>query len=283
MADSIAIFGEVLFDTFEDGKQVLGGAPFNVAWNLTMLGAKSHLISSVGDDAPAQIVRDAMQSIQMPTDHLQSDPHHPTGRVDILLKRQEPLYTICPDQAYDYIEPPAAPLATEWLYHGTLAARSPRSGATLQRLIVQHSRRFVDVNFRDPYIQPDRLGLLLSGAEWLKLNHTEHDRLCQLFTLKDTRALMGHFEITNLILTHAEAGAEIFTPCDHHKNPAPKVAGFKDSVGAGDGFSAMALWGILSGWPIEQILTRALAFAAAICTLQGATTPDRHFYHRFKE
>jgi len=28
------IFGEVLFDNFKDGQSVLGGAPFNVAWNL---------------------------------------------------------------------------------------------------------------------------------------------------------------------------------------------------------------------------------------------------------
>jgi fructokinase len=33
------IFGEVLFDCFPD-RRVLGGAPFNVAWNLHGLGAE---------------------------------------------------------------------------------------------------------------------------------------------------------------------------------------------------------------------------------------------------
>jgi len=32
------IFGEVLVDRFPDGREVLGGAPFNVAWNLRGLG-----------------------------------------------------------------------------------------------------------------------------------------------------------------------------------------------------------------------------------------------------
>ena len=32
------IFGEVLFDQFEDGSSVLGGAPFNVAWHLQAFG-----------------------------------------------------------------------------------------------------------------------------------------------------------------------------------------------------------------------------------------------------
>ncbi|MBA1332725.1 carbohydrate kinase, partial [Candidatus Endoriftia persephone str. Guaymas] len=45
------IFGEVLFDCFEDGSRVLGGAPFNVAWHLQALGAAPLFISRVGDDS----------------------------------------------------------------------------------------------------------------------------------------------------------------------------------------------------------------------------------------
>ena len=38
MANKRCVFGEVLFDVFPDGKQVLGGAPFNVAWHLQAFG-----------------------------------------------------------------------------------------------------------------------------------------------------------------------------------------------------------------------------------------------------
>jgi len=41
----IGIFGEVLFDQFPDGQQVLGGAPFNVAWHLQAFGL--HRVLSV--------------------------------------------------------------------------------------------------------------------------------------------------------------------------------------------------------------------------------------------
>ncbi len=34
MTGQVCVFGEVLFDHFPDGRRVLGGAPFNVAWNL---------------------------------------------------------------------------------------------------------------------------------------------------------------------------------------------------------------------------------------------------------
>jgi len=34
--DSLLVYGEVLFDLFDDGQEVLGGAPFNVAWHLAL-------------------------------------------------------------------------------------------------------------------------------------------------------------------------------------------------------------------------------------------------------
>ena len=44
------VFGEVLFDDFEDGPTVIGGAAFNLAWNLESLGLSPLLISRLGRD-----------------------------------------------------------------------------------------------------------------------------------------------------------------------------------------------------------------------------------------
>jgi sugar/nucleoside kinase (ribokinase family) len=55
------IFGEVLFDHFPDGKRVLGGAPFNVAWHLQAFGEAPRFISRVGDDAEGDEIRTAMR------------------------------------------------------------------------------------------------------------------------------------------------------------------------------------------------------------------------------
>ena len=60
MTQSPAIFGEVLFDCFEDGSRVLGGAPFNVAWHLQAFGCKPLLISRVGDDPMGKLIRETM-------------------------------------------------------------------------------------------------------------------------------------------------------------------------------------------------------------------------------
>jgi len=54
-----------------------------------------------------------------------------------------------------------------------------------------------------------------------------------------------------------------------------------DTVGAGDGFSAVFILGKLQGWPAEQTLARAHEFAAAICTLRGAIPVQANFYVPF--
>ena len=80
------IFGEVLFDRFPDGSTVLGGAPFNVAWNLKALGLDPLLVSRVGrDDLGADILA-AMSEWGLDTAGVQTDAGHPTGTVEVTLE-----------------------------------------------------------------------------------------------------------------------------------------------------------------------------------------------------
>lgn len=60
--NTITVFGEVLFDHFSDGKTVLGGAPFNVAWHLQAFWQKPQFISRVGADLTGNQKRAAMQA-----------------------------------------------------------------------------------------------------------------------------------------------------------------------------------------------------------------------------
>ena len=104
MKQRLCIFGEVLFDHFPDGKHVLGGAPFNVAWHLQAFGQAPYFISRIGDDAEGETVRNAMRDWGMNTEGLQIDKHLPTGRVDIEFVDNEPHYDIVHPCAYDAIE-----------------------------------------------------------------------------------------------------------------------------------------------------------------------------------
>ncbi len=86
----ITVFGEVLFDCFPGGEQVLGGAPFNVAWHLQAFGQRPRFVSRVGEDEAGRRIRRAMSDWGMDTDDLQRDPRHATGQVQITFSGGEP-------------------------------------------------------------------------------------------------------------------------------------------------------------------------------------------------
>jgi fructokinase len=279
------IFGEVLFDSFPDGGDVLGGAPFNVAWNLRMLGADPLFVGAVGNDALGPRVRAAMIGAGLDTSALQVVPDAPTGRVEVTLAAGEPSYDILADQAYDHVgiaalqETITGPVPL--LYHGSLALRSEPSRAACAWLAERSARRFVDVNLRQPWYRPEAVLELICGADYVKLNG---DELRELAAGGDegtrvVRLMAGAGIRDAVILTAGAAGAAIHTRVGTPvAAPAPPVANLRDPVGAGDAFASVVILGLLSGWSWPLILERALDFAARVCTLQGATTTDPSFY-----
>ena len=61
MNKKVCVFGEVLYDCFPDGKEILGGAPFNVAWHLSGFGQSPLFVSRVGDDPAGREIRGRMR------------------------------------------------------------------------------------------------------------------------------------------------------------------------------------------------------------------------------
>jgi fructokinase len=285
MSDSrpVYIFGEVLFDHFPDGKRVLGGAPFNVAWHLQAFGLSPRMISRVGSDPEGEQVRSAMTDWGLTTRHLQIDPVKPTGRVAVTFEDGEPAYEIVPDCAYDYIEPESA-AACSLLYHGSLAARFPTSAATLGRLRAQAPQIvFVDVNLRPPWWQPEVVHDLLGGADWVKLNSDELALLTGGEASEETgRVFLRRYGLRGLLVTRGSRGAQLLLAGGDCVEVAPQPAiEVVDTVGAGDAFSAVVLLGLLQQWDMPVALERAQQFAAAIVGRKGATVFERNFYRAF--
>jgi len=280
------IFGEVLFDHLPDGRAVLGGAPFNVAWHLQGLGLRPLLVSRVGDDAQGDQVLATMQAWGMDTVGVQRDPQRPTGAVQVTLENGIPGFHILPDQAYDHIDPAeatrvclAAP-APHLLYHGTLAVRSKTSKDALTGLRALGLPAFIDVNLRSPWWERQQVLGLLRGARWLKLSGDELDALGDEREALSTKAhvMRARYGLDLLVVTEGEAGAQVFTPhgrCTQAAVPAEPLA---DTIGAGDAFTAVCLLGIIRGWPITDTVARAAELAARICMRPGATHADPGLY-----
>lgn len=283
----VFVFGEVLFDCFPTGEQVLGGAPFNVAWHLQALGNQPHFISRVGDDELGKKILHAMDDWGMDTTTTQLDPVNPTGQVEIKLINNEPHYTITPGCAYDFIG--ASDLgnisASGILYHGTLGLRNTVSRDAFRQLAnTLELSIFLDVNLRSPWWQKEEVYDWLGQARWAKLNE---DELYQLgFTSthikEEMTSLRSQFDLEQLIVTRGEQGALILTSEGkfYHQTPEP-VEQLVDTVGAGDAFSAIFIHGLLSDWSGPDTLTVAQQFASKVIGLRGATPTDLTFYQGF--
>ena len=282
----VLLFGEVLFDCFPDGRRVLGGAPFNVAWGLQGFGQAPLLVSAVGEDADGRAVRARMAAWGLRTDGVQTNSAHATGEVQIELKSGEPRYDICMPRAWDAIGDDGFAAVTV-LCHGLLALRSETSRQTLEVIRARSAGaiRFFDINLRPPHDARERLLAWMQGADWLKLNLDELAAVqgeaaipfahCEPY-LERLRAEHG---IGTVLLTAGAEGLLIQGEYGHARcMPAPPVAQLVDTVGAGDSISAVAIDGILRGVPAQTIVETAGRFASKICGLNGAVSEDKEFY-----
>jgi len=282
------IFGEVLFDHFPDGKRVLGGAPFNVAWHLQAFGLAPRFISRVGEDAEGHAIRAAMQNWGMDTTGLQTDPARPTGKVMVSFVNDEPVYDIVENCAYDAIDAASVAASMDspgFLYHGSLAVRSEKSRQALRQLTASAPQIvFIDVNLRPPWWQPDLVIEMLRQADWLKLNREELDLLGQDASgnTLDPHAFLLEHDLQGLVLTLGAAGAELHTRETDPVRIEPAASVDKvDTVGAGDAFASVIILGLVNQWPLPLTLRRAQDFASQIVGQRGATVDDRAFYRPF--
>ncbi len=280
------IFGEVLFDQFEDGSAVLGGAPFNVAWHLQAFGMRPLFVSRVGDDSYGRRIRDDMQKWGMSTAGLQKDSAYPTGLVSITINNDEPSFEILADRAYDHISAGALPpVNPSVIYHGSLAIRHPDSATALSSIKQRYDAPvFIDVNLRQPWWQHEVLNELLKNATWVKLNNDEINLLIEGDALPIDKAdeLLRRFNIKTVILTLGAKGAIVLALNGTQSSITPsQTINIVDTVGAGDAFASICILGQLRQWPVSTMLERAQEFASAIVQLRGATTNNREFYQPF--
>jgi len=285
--NQIAVFGEALFDQFPDGQQILGGAPFNVAWHLQAFNQRPCFISRVGNDVLGDKIRQAMLNWGMAVENLQTDPDYPTGTVQVTINNGDPGYDILAEQAYDFIaaQQPDVDRRYRVIYHGTLALRNRTSEQALRNLTARHQGKvFIDVNLRAPWWHKETVYQWLDKAQWVKLNDDELMHLApQQNTVQDTmRWFLARHGLEVLVVTCGSRGALAVSQAGEFIEVVPvDDLAIADTVGAGDAFAAVLLLGMQHGWPLQLTMERAQSFASALVTKRGATVQDLSFYRPF--
>ncbi len=277
------LFGEVLFDCFEDGSRVLGGAPFNVAWHLQAFGFSPLLISRVGDDPLGREIRDTMLHWGMSIAGLQLDSAHSTGEVRVSLADGQPSFDIVAGRAYDHISPePLPPVAPALIYHGSLGLRQAESAAALETLMDRYAVPvFLDVNLRPPWWEREQVMRLLGHTAWLKINDDELHTLLEGPETLDEKAarLMDGHGLALIIVTRGAQGAFALKPNGERAAVTPNGKSVVvDTVGAGDAFASVCIAGLLQEWPLALTLERAQQFASLLVSQRGATNDDPALY-----
>ncbi|SEK78254.1 PfkB family carbohydrate kinase [Nitrosovibrio tenuis] len=288
----VLLFGEILIDRFPD-REVLGGAPFNVARHLCAFGCAPVLITRIGLDEAGGRALQSLESSGLTTHGVQLDSIHSTGVVQVhFTSERGHRFDILPDQAYDHIHPRLARIAAlaakpELVYFGTLAQRSDSHRALRHMLRAASGQRFFDVNLRNPWICVERLHWSLKHADIMKANDAELELLNQLLDLKATSAeaqaglLAQRYSLRGVLITCGADGAWWLDGSGLIAMPSAPVAGIRDTVGAGDAFSAIFMLGLLHGWTTPVTLRRAHHFAGAICQIRGAVPDYGDFYDPF--
>ncbi|MBW8846054.1 MAG: fructokinase [Burkholderiales bacterium] len=274
----ILVLGEALVDEFRDGA-VAGGAPFNVARSLAALGVPVRFVSRIGaDDAAGRLVLDSAARFGLAVDDIQRDANHATGRVSVHEDAGGHRFEIHADAAWDHLEAPATAQAGI-LYFGSLAQRHPVSRAAIRavakRMNPSSGPRLLDLNLRPGTDTPELAAEALMLADWVKLNEDELG--CLLAWFEPTLpALMARFALQGLVVTRGAAGYALHGEQGQLLAAGEGVAqpALVDSVGAGDGFTAVLLAGLSLGRDLAATLRLANRYAAMICGVRGPLPSD---------
>ena len=288
----VLLFGEILIDRFPD-REVLGGAPFNVARHLCAFGCAPVLITRIGLDEAGARVLHVLENSGLATHGVQLDSIHSTGVVEVRFTSEGAhRFEILPDQAYDHIHPRLARIAAiaakpELVYFGTLAQRSDSHRALRHMLRAATGQRFFDVNLRNPWIVIERLHWSLRHADIVKANDAELELINQFLGLggdsaeTQARLLMQRYSLRGVLITREAGDAWWLDDSSLIAVPSTPITDIRDTVGAGDAFSAVFILGLLQGWALPVTLRRAHDFAGAICQVRGAVPEHRDFYDPF--
>lgn len=285
-AMKVLAFGEILWDVIE-GKEHLGGAPFNFAAHSAQCSNEAYIISRLGTDPLGIRAYNRCKAQGVNQSFIQWDENYPTGTVDVTLTNGQPDYVIHENVAYDFID--AAPvvsgvrnLRADVFYFGSLAQRNPVSANALEGLIANLDCRytFYDVNLRKSGYSEGIIRNSLKVCNVFKLNNDELPVICKMLAgkvmvMEEFMRTLSHMfpKLRLIIVTAAEKGCYLFEAGKGLFSVPGVPVKVADAVGAGDAFSA-AFMHMLGNYGDPLLAARVANRVGAFVASQHGPIPE---------
>ena len=280
---TIVGLGELLWDVFPQGKQ-LGGAPANFAYITSLLGDSGIVASRLGNDSLGKEAQQQLQRLGLETKFVQRDSEHPTGTVNVQLDQKgQPQFRITESVAWDYLEwtPEWQALAAQAdaVCFGSLAQRCRASRETVRAFMKSlrpGATRVFDVNLRQNFFSEEVLSESLRCCDVFKLNHEELPRVMQLLGMRHVNdessaaQLKTKYRLKMGCVTRGAEGSLLLGDSGTHQHPGLQVE-VKDTVGAGDAFTAGLTHCYLRGTSLAKISEVANRAGAWVASQAGGT------------
>lgn len=282
-APLIVGLGELIWDLLPGGRQ-LGGAPTNFAYISHLLGNRAVVASRVGADPLGQEALERLERHGISTRFVQLDDTHPTGTVSVRIDEGgEPRFAMNLDSAWDYLE-----WTDSWrelaaradaVCFGTLGQRQEQSHQTIISFLQSTRERAAivfDVNLRHSFFTPAMLGRSLELAKIVKLNADELTTIAAMLRLEAAgeeslaRQLIARFKLKLVAITRGEKGSLLVTSKDAVSHPGFRVR-VRDTIGAGDAFTATLTHLYLRRAPLEAVSHAANRIGSWVASHDGAT------------
>jgi fructokinase len=252
----IMAVGEIIFDVFGNEAEI-GGAPLNFCAHCSILGAKSALVSAVGNDSLGERATVYLSSFGVDVSFVQKNSS-PTGMCIVTLDNGSPSYEIKTDAAYFNTSVTAETVEKIKQFNPdvfsfrTLIQRDLRLRKEIIRAVDECSFKeiFCDVNLRAGCYDKESCQNCLERATILKIS-SEEEPLLREFALYDAGGceretvlnICESFPNIRIVLfTKGENGSLVFSKKENEFYDIPCVeAEVVSTVGAGDSYSAAFL------------------------------------------
>ena len=282
----VIVIGEALVDVVASAEGAVehpGGSPANVAYGLGLLGIRTALLTSIGDDDRGRAIEAHLQRAGVTLLPGSRTPGRTASATATLAADGSATYDF--DICWEL--PPVAPPSLPKVLHTGSIATFLAPGAAAVRALLEQAHRECVITY-DPNIRPALLGSqaeartifeeLVPLTDVVKLSDEDARWLYPDLQLEDTAARILGLGAGLAVVTRGSEGSLLATADLQLVVPAVRST-VADTIGAGDSYMAALIYGLLARGTdglapaVLETLGRTASKAAAITVRRPGANP----------